>query len=431
MNATTAAGRQRLPGTLVIVLALLGLSVFINYIDRGNLSIAAPMLKDELGISASRLGLLLSASFLTYACFQLISGWLVDHLDVSWVMAAGFFVWSSATAVTGLAHGFLALFLLRLVLGMGESVAYPSYSKILARYFPESHRGIANAVIASGLALGPGIGMFMGGMLMARYGWRAFFIGLGLASLVWLAPWIKWMPRRPVAQAGSSAESPHILKILRQRSMWGTSAGLFCGNYLNYFFITWLPFYLVRERHLSLQAMAKIGGMAYLLTALSATSSGWLSDRWIAAGGSPTRVRKTFTSLGMVAGSIFLVICVSAGPAVSVVTLMLVGISFGMCASNLWAITQTLAGPHAAGRWTGVQNFIGNLSGIVAPAVTGLVLDRTGKFFWAFVITAAVAVLGAMSWIFLVGPVEQVDWTSPCEVPRADTAAEIASAAAK
>ena len=98
---------------------------------------------------------------------------------------------------------------------MGESVAYPSYSKILARYFPESHRGIANAVIASGLALGPGIGMFMGGMLMARYGWRAFFIGLGLASLVWLAPWIKWMPRRPVAQAGSSAESPHILKILR------------------------------------------------------------------------------------------------------------------------------------------------------------------------------------------------------------------------
>ncbi|PYX86857.1 MAG: MFS transporter [Acidobacteria bacterium] len=430
MNATTAAGRQRLPGTLVIVLALLGLSVFINYIDRGNLSIAAPMLKDELGISASRLGLLLSAFFWTYACFQLISGWLVDHLDVSWVMAAGFFVWSSATAVTGLAHGFLALFLLRLVLGMGESVAYPSYSKILARYFPESHRGIANAV-TSGLALGPGIGMFMGGMLMARYGWRAFFIGLGLASLVWLAPWIKWMPRRPVAQAGSSAESPHILKILRQRSMWGTSAGLFCGNYLNYFFITWLPFYLVRERHLSLQAMAKIGGMAYLLTALSATSSGWLSDRWIAAGGSPTRVRKTFTSLGMVAGSIFLVICVSAGPAVSLVTLMLVGISFGMCASNLWAITQTLAGPHAAGRWTGVQNFIGNLSGIVAPAVTGLVLDRTGKFFWAFVITAAVAVLGAMSWIFLVGPVEQVDWTSPCEVPRADTAAEIASAAAK
>src|SRR5438874_2902710 len=106
MNATTAAGRQRLPGTLVIVLALLGLSVFINYVDRGNLSIAAPMLKDELGISASQLGVLLSAFFWTYACLQPVSGWLVDRLNVNWVIAGGFFLWSAATAGTGIVHAF-------------------------------------------------------------------------------------------------------------------------------------------------------------------------------------------------------------------------------------------------------------------------------------------------------------------------------------
>ena len=426
MASTGAAQRRPLPGALVTVLALLGLSVFINYVDRGNLSIAAPLLKDEMGISAARLGILLSAFFWTYACFQLLSGWLVDHLDVSWVMAAGFLLWSSATAVTGLAHGFLMLILVRLVLGVGESVAYPSYSTIIARYFPETHRGIANAVICAGLALGPGAGMFMGGMLVARYGWRAFFVGLGLASLVWLIPWVRYMPRGPGINVVVGGESPQITDILRQRSVWGTCAGLFCANYLNYFFITWLPFYLVRERQFSLQAMAKIGGTAYLLTAISATTCGWLSDRWIATGGTPTRVRKTFVIAGVVGAAVSLVFCVLADRMTSVAMLFAVGICFGMSASNIWAITQTLAGPQAAGRWTGVQNFIGNLAGVMAPAVTGLVLDRTGQFLWAFLITAGVALLGSISWLYLVGPVQQVQWResfAPTE------AAEIASAA--
>src|SRR5665647_2305820 len=107
------------------------LSVSINYIDRGNLSIAAPLLKDELGISATQLGSLLSAFFWTYSTFQIVSGWLVDRLNVTWVLAVGFLLWSAATAATGLAHGFAMLFVLRLVLGIGESVAYPCYSKIL------------------------------------------------------------------------------------------------------------------------------------------------------------------------------------------------------------------------------------------------------------------------------------------------------------
>jgi len=399
-----------LTGKLSTVLALLGISVFINYVDRGNLSIAAPMLKDELGISASQLGLLLSAFFWTYACLQPVSGWLVDKVNVNWVIAGGFFLWSGATAGTGAVHAFATLFVLRLILGIGESVAYPSYSKIIALHFPEEHRGLANSVISAGLVLGPGFGMLLGGTLMARFGWRPFFIVLGLVSLLWLVPWIKWMPEVRNAIHPDTAGGPSFLEFLRLRSAWGTCVGLFCGNYVSYFLITWLPFYLVRERHFSMNEMAKIGGTAYLLGACFSTLSGWLSDRLIMSGETPTRVRKTFTGGGIALAGISLAFSAIGGPAVCVVMTILGVISFGVSSSNIWAITQTLAGPQAAGRWTGFQNFVGNLAGVVAPAVTGLVLERTGHFYWAFGILTAVALAGTTSWVFLVGPVEQVVW---------------------
>jgi MFS family permease len=421
-----APKQQKLPSNLGRILFLLALSVFINYIDRGNLSIAAPLIKDQLRLSASQLGILLSAFFWTYACFQIVSGWLVDRFEVGWVMAAGFFLWSSATAVTGLVHGFALLLVVRLVLGVGESVAYPSYSKILARYFPEDRRGFANSVIVAGLALGPGFGMYAGGMLMARFGWRSFFVVLGSASLLWLLPWMKWMPREPRVLSTVTVGTPSIAQILRQRSAWGTCAGLFSTNYLSYFFITWLPFYLVRERNFSMQKMAEVAGGSYLLAALAATICGRFSDRWIDSGATPTRVRKTFTGAGMTLASIFLIACVLSGPALSIVMVVLATISMAICASNMWAITQTIAGPQAAGRWTGVQNFVGNLSGVVAPALTGLVVDRTGQFFWAFLITAAVSLLGALSWIFLVGPVTPVMWGQSHLFNMPEDVAEIA-----
>jgi ACS family D-galactonate transporter-like MFS transporter len=409
---------QRLSPALARILALLAVSVFINYIDRGNLSIAAPLLKDELGLSASRLGILLSSFFWTYACFQLISGWLVDRFDVGWVMAGGFFLWSTATAVTGVVHGFALLLAVRLTLGIGESVAYPSYSKILARYFSEENRGFANSVIVAGNTLGPGFGMFVGGMLMARYGWRSFFVVLGVASLLWLFPWLKWGPREQTAitvhlapeQSTTLVAKPGILEILRQRSAWGSCAGLFCTNYVAYFLITWLPFYLVRGRHFSMDQMARIAGASYLTAAAAATLGGWISDRWIVAGASPTRVRKTFMGVGMTFVAAFLVGCVAGGPTLSVVMLVLAMASFGACSSCMWGITQTLAGPQAAGRWTGFQNFFGNISGVVAPTLTGFILDRTGEFLWAFAITTGVALLGAWSWVFFVGPIQPVEW---------------------
>jgi ACS family D-galactonate transporter-like MFS transporter len=404
------AKRDGATGKPAAVLLLLGISVFINYIDRGNLSIAAPMLKDELRISSSQLGILLSAFFWTYACLQPVAGWLVDRLDVNWVMAGGFLIWSAATATTGILHAFSTLLMVRLLVGIGESIAYPSYSKIIALHFPEEHRGLANSAIAAGHALGPGFGMLLGGVLMARFGWRPFFLLLGLGSLLWLVPWVKWMPASHDVVHLKTTGVPSLPEFLRMRSAWGTCVGLFCCNYVNYFLITWLPFYLVRDRHFSMDKMARIGGTAYLLAACFATLSGWVSDRWIVAGQSPTRVRKTFTGGGLAVAGIVLGLAVISDPVTCVPLVMMGVIFFEISASNIWAITQTLAGPQAAGRWTGFQNFLGNLSGVVAPALTGFVLNRTGHFYWAFAIVAAVALTGTGSWVFLVGPVEQVIW---------------------
>ncbi len=392
------------------VLILLGLSIFINYIDRSNLSIAAPLLKDELGISASQLGILLSAFFWTYSCCQLLSGWLVDRFDVKWVFAAGFFLWSSATAVTGIVHSLALLLVVRVVLGLGESVAYPSYSKIMTLHCPEGRRGFANSVIAAGLALGPSFGMLLGGSLVALYGWRPFFLGLGLICLLWLIPWVRWMPASNVASPADRKAGPSVREILRQRSAWGTCFCLFGVNYYLYFMVTWLPFYLVRERHYSMGEMAKIGGGVFLLSAISAGICGWLADRWVRSGGTPTLVRKTFVVSGVALVGIFLAASAVASGNPSLLLLMLAGLSFGLSTSNFWVITQRLAGPEAAGRWTGVQNFFGNLAGVVVPAVTGFLLDRTGHFLLPILIVSVFLWLGALSWIFVVGPIEPVQW---------------------
>jgi ACS family D-galactonate transporter-like MFS transporter len=392
------------------VVFLLSLSVFINYIDRSNLSIAAPLLKDELHLSASQLGVLLSAFFWTYGLMQIPAGWLVDRFDVKFVFSAGFLLWSAATAVTGTLHGFAALIVIRVVLGVGESVVFPSTSKILGTHFAEKRRGFANALVMAGLSLGPALGILIGGVIVARFGWRPFFVTLGLASLLWLVPWLAWMPRRPIPSARVVSPRMGYRQILRQRSAWGTCLGQFCINYFLYFLVTWLPFYLVRGRNLSANEMAKLGSLVFFISAVSATVWGKLCDRWMNTGASLTWVRKFSMVLGHVGiGSSLAATAVTHG-AFFVAMLALTGMFLGISVCNSWAITQTLAGPLAAGRWTGLQNFVGNWAGWVAPALTGLLVDRTGSFYWPFFITAVVAWVGAVSWGWIVGPVEQCDW---------------------
>jgi MFS family permease len=395
------------------VLSLLVVSGFLNYVDRANLSVGATNIQTELHLTNYHLGLMLSAFFWTYATFQLfaIAGWLVDRFNVCWVLAIGFFLWSGATAVTGAAQVFGVMFALRLLLGMGESVAYPSYSRILANNFPEHHRGFANALIDAGTKAGPALGTLLGALLMERFGWRAFFLGLGFGSLLWLIPWFVWMPRgKGVATRREPAAIPGILDILGQRSAWFTALGLFCSNYFWYFLITWLPAYLEKERHFPKRRMGVFVSIAFFAISVSSVISGWLSDRWIARGASPTRVRKTFAGTGLVLSTIILPVCVVQDEMAAMALLMFACTSFGLFSSQNFAMTQTLAGPLAAGKWTGLQNGVANLAGVAAPWLTGWVVQQTGQFYLAFVVASAVVLTAAAMFVFGIGRIEPVEW---------------------
>jgi MFS transporter, ACS family, D-galactonate transporter len=392
------------------VLGLLVISAFINYVDRATLSVGAASIQTELRLSDYQLGLLLSAFFWSYAALQLfaIAGVLVDRFHVGWVYAAGFFVWSAATAGTGISKGFAALFGLRLLLGVGESVAYPAYSRILAS-FPEERRGFANAAIDAGTRTGPALGILMGGLLMARYGWRAFFLALGLGSMIWLVAWVLWIPHDwSVPAAKETGDAPGIRDILRQRSAWFSFLGLFCGNYVWYFLVTWLPAYLQKERLFPATKMAVWGALAFLAAAGSSLLFGWISDRWIASGASPTRARKTFTGCGLLLATVILPVAVVRDDGAAMALLMIACVFIGMWSSNMWAITQTLAGPRAAGKWCAIQNGVGNLAGVAAPWLTVWIVGRTGQFYLAFVAAAVVALAGSAVFVFGIGPVKQV-----------------------
>lgn len=404
------------------MLALLAVSVFLCYVDRGNLSIAAPLLEREMHLTPARMGVLLSSFFWTYMLFQIPAGWLIDRFDVTWILGTGFLLWSSATAVTGLLHGFAALLVIRLVLGVAEAVAYPSYGKLLARYVPEHRRGFANAVLASGQAMGPAAATFIGGMLIAAFGWRPFFIVLGLVSLLWLLPWVRWRPRDHVRVQREDKRPAYLREVVRQRSAWGTCMGLFCSNYFVYLLLTWLPLYLVHERHFALVFTAKLGGLAFLVIGASALVSGWLSDRWIAAGVTPTAVRKAFLSAGLVSAGTLLWFSSLTPDSLSVVLLLTASAAYGLCSPQSFAVSQALAGPLRAGTWTGLQNCIGNMAGVIAPALTGWVVESTGHFGWAFATAALIGWMGALAWVFVVGPIREVEWAGAAGSPEPEPA---------
>jgi MFS family permease len=393
-------------------LALLVLSIFINFIDRANLSVAAEDLRRELLLRPSQLGLLLSAFFWTYATFQLVAGWLVDRYNVFWVYGVGFFVWSLATCLTGTVTGFEMLFALRLVLGMGESVAYPAYSRILASGYPEKHRGFCNAAIDAGSKLGPALGTLIGGLIVAAAGWRSLFFILGGGALLWLIPWFISIPKNLPARAPEAKGGPGYFEIVKRREVWGAFLGLFAINWSWYFLITWLPSYLRAERGFTQAEMAVFGSVPFWCIAASSLTFGWLSDRLIGAGFSVSLVRRGFAAGGLISsGMLMLPVALVASGRTALVLLTVATGLFGLSTSNIWAITQRLAGPAAAGKWTGAQNAFGNLAGVFGPWLTGVLVERTGSYVTAFALVSLVLVSGAVSFLVLIPRLDPLVWS--------------------
>jgi MFS family permease len=179
------------------LVVMLSIGLMINYIDRGSISVAAPLLEKELQLSPSEMGWVLSAFFWAYVVFQPLMGWLADRIGAARVLAGGFALWSIATVLTGLSTGLISLVALRLVMGVGEASFYPCAVSLLANRVEDRHRTRATGAVAFGAVVGPAVGTFIGGLVMIRFGWPTMFVGLGLASLFWLIPWAAGAASRP------------------------------------------------------------------------------------------------------------------------------------------------------------------------------------------------------------------------------------------
>jgi len=393
---------------------LLAAVLFINYIDRGVLSTAAPLMQTALHLSYTQLGMLGSAFFWTYSLVQVPVGWIAERYGAERVLTAGLVVWACATMLLGLASAFGVLIALRMLLGVGESTGFPSVSKLLAAAVPTASLGTANGIVGFAYTLGPAVGTLLGGLLMVRFGWRSAFLVFGAASLLWLWPWSRVLRSRAAAREAACAEppsgAPPLRLLLRSRALWGTALGLFSSNYVFYFMMSWLPVYLVRERGFSQTEMATLASASYAVMAGCAVLAGWLVDRYIRRGGSPNFGYKAIMAVAH-GGAVLSMLAMAYGSQ----PLALLGIFFyqgitGAASPGVYAIPEILGGAQATGRWVGIQNSVGNLPGVVAPWLTGFIIDATGQFTLAFLVAAVVSLLGLVGWLLMLPRLAELDW---------------------
>ena len=393
-------------GASLLVL-LLGVSVLLNYVDRGAIGIAAPGMTSELKLDPKAFGIVVSAFFWVYAPVQLIVGWLVDRFSVYRLMAAGVLIWAAGTLATGFAGGFASLLVLRVMLGIGETIAFPGGSKIITQHVPADRRGLANATMALGIALGPAVGTFAGGMILASYGWRAIFITFGIVTLLWLLPWWMVVPRDEASAANGQPKVP-LSALLGRWSLWSMSIAHFASNYIFYFLLSWLPLFLTKSRGLPIREMTLIATLGYAAQAIAALAFGAGSDWWTRRGRSEASVRRAMMIVGQIlAAAAVFGVAYATSPTEIAVLLCVAGVATGALSLNIYAIAQMFAGPRAAGSWVGFQNALGNISGIVGPIVTGFIVADAG-YNTAFFVTAAVGLAGAIWWMVAVPRIEQI-----------------------
>jgi MFS family permease len=390
-------------------------SLCINYIDRGNIATAGPLIIHDLSLSATAFGSLAGAFYLTYTLAQWPAGWFADRYGAKSGFMIGIGLWSLSTFLTGFATGFGPLLLLRLVLGIGESVAYPSTAKLIAEHVPPTRLGIANSVTNIGFLVGPAIGTLAGAYLMVHMTWRFTFFVFGIISLLWLIPWSRLrLPEITTRGAAGQREAvPSTVQLLRKRALWGGALGHFSANYTFYFILTWLPTYLMGARGFTMGQMASVASSAYLLNAAATLFAGWAIDRWVTRGGSVTFAHKLPLGVAHLVGIGCMIGLAVLPLKAALACLYAYELFLGFAAPSVFAVPQIFAGPTAAARWLGIQNMFGNLPGMIGGPLTGLLVDAAGgSYLSAFVLAGAINLAGFLGWVVILPKIKPVDWAN-------------------
>ncbi|WP_028218872.1 MFS transporter [Paraburkholderia oxyphila] len=424
MNQAAVRSRSRVRWW---VAGLMWAAIAINYIDRTVLSAAAPRIQSEFHLGAVEMGVVMSAFFWSYALLQLPAGFLADRFGQKKVLGFAVVWWSLATAATGVANGFKSLVALRVALGVGEAGAYPSNAGIASKWFPRRERATVAGIFDSGSKLGGAIALPLIAAMLVTFDWKLTFALTGVLGLIWYAVWQftfsdsprdhKWVNAEElahiesdhVAQDKRNDARPALRKLLAHRNVWAMCIGFFMINYNSYFFITWLPTYLVKARGMTMMEMGWMASLPLLASIVVEIFAGWASDRVFASGKlSLTATRKLFLVIGLLMASSIGFAAFVDSAALAVLLLCIAKSGTTVAASQVWALPGDVAPPNAVSMVAGIQNTVSNIGGVVGPVVTGAIVGATGSFVPALVVSSALIGVAILNYLFLLGKVEPI-----------------------
>jgi MFS transporter, ACS family, D-galactonate transporter len=410
------------------VLGLITIGTMLNYLDRAVLGVAAPAMIRDLALDPVFMGVVFSAFSWTYAAAQIPGGAFLDRvgprLTYFWSVAT----WSLFTLLQGFASGLGSLLSFRLGLGIAEAPCFPTNSRILSTWFPQHERARATGVYSVGQYFGLA---FLSPLLfwtVATYGWRTLFVGAGGIGIVFAFLWLRWYREPHQSSAANQAELAYIEaggglaqqgdrtrfdwrnigRLLRHRQILGASIGQFAGNSTLVFFLTWFPTYLATERGMEWLKVGFYAVLPFLAASVGVLVGGFVSDLLIKRTGSATLGRKLPILTGLLLAST--IVAANFVDSNEAVIAILSIAFFGQGMVNLgWTLITDVAPKHLIGLTGGVFNLCANLAGILTPLIIGVIVGRTGSFFYALAYIAFVAAIGALSYIFIVGEVRRVE----------------------
>lgn len=410
---------------LIIWLAFAGLA--INYLDRASLSVALPFMSVDFKLSATQQGFAFAAFFWSYDVCQLAAGWYVDKVGPRKSFSLAALWWSVFTMLTSAVHGFWSLIGVRALLGIGESPAASTSAKVVATWFPTRERGFATSIWDSGSRVGAVISLPIVTGIVAVFHWRAVFIIIGGFGILWALAWWRFYRSPEEHPRVNEAERSYIMEggarnsetddeaatkmkwisLFRYRKILVMMFGFFCLNACIYFFITFFPSYLIKERGFSLLKLGWYGAIPGVCAVLCAWIFGRLSDRMIANGASVSIVRKACIVGGLFGGSVIMFATFVSQAWMAVALLSISYSSLSVAGMGIWSLPADIApSSQQVGSIGGMQNFASNLAGIFTPIMVGVLVDATGSYRAPLLVIGVVAVIGALNYLLLLGKVE-------------------------
>ncbi|HEY0523961.1 MAG TPA: MFS transporter [Stellaceae bacterium] len=402
------------------IIALLFVGGAISYLDRAALSVAAPLIAKDMQLDPAQLGIVFSSFFVGYALFCFVGGFASDRIGPKNVFSIAMTVWSVFCGMTAAATGLVSLLVVRVIFGMGEGPFSSTANKFVSNWFPRPEQASAVGMANAGQPLGAALAGPVVGLLAVAAGWRVSFVVIAVIGLVWTAAWMwlatdrpeqhRWLDpetlrhhARERAERSTQLEPLPLAVYLRRPAILATAFAFFGYAYILYFFLSWFPSYLTMAHHLSIQKMGVVNAIPWLVGFIGLASGGFVCDAIFRMTGNALFARK----LVLIVSLIIAAICVALAGVVTgitaVVTLMAITVFFMyLTASTYWAIILDTVAEARVGGVSGFVHLIANLAGIVAPAVTGYLVEWSGSFTSAFALTGGIAIIGALGVALLV-----------------------------